>query len=110
MRKLYVSIFFLLMSITLHAQQTGSIVGTVKDPSGAAVPDANITFVNPSTQLQRVVTSNGQGEYVASALPTGQYSVTVEKTGFRKLERSGLTLTTANTITVDLDLQVGSEM
>ncbi len=110
MRKLYASILLLLISITLHAQQTGSIVGNVKDPSGASVPDATITFVNVSTQLRRVVTSNGQGEYVASALPTGEYSLTVERTGFRKLERTGLTLTTANTLTVDLDLQVGSEM
>ncbi len=110
MKRIYVSLLLLLMSFTLHAQQTGSIVGNVKDPSGAAVPDANITFVNASTQLQRVVTSNGQGEYVASALPTGEYSITVEKTGFRKLERTGLTLTTANTLTVDLELQVGSEM
>jgi hypothetical protein len=110
MRKLYALLLLLPMSIPLHAQQTGSIVGSVKDPSGAAIPDANITFVNASTQLQRVVKSNGLGEYVASALPTGQYSVTVEKAGFRKLERTGLTLTTANTLTVDLDLQVGSEM
>lgn len=110
MRKLYASIFLLLLSITLHAQQTGSIVGNVTDPSGAAVPDANITIVNTSTQSQRIVVSNGQGEYVASALPTGQYSITVERTGFRKLERTGLTLTTANTLTVDLELQVGSAM
>ena len=53
------------------AQQTGNIVGQVKDESGAAIPSATITLTNVATASKRTVQSNDQGEYNASSLEPG---------------------------------------
>jgi hypothetical protein len=105
-----VMLLLLLMGISqiARAQQTGQIVGSVRDASGAVVPNAAVTLTNVTSRFQRNVTSNEIGEYVGSSLPVGQYTITVECVGFQKLERSGITLTTASTLTVDLQLAVGS--
>lgn len=98
----------LLVSVSAMAQQTGSILGTVRDSSGAVIPNATVTLTNTSTQFTRAITSNGSGEYVGSSLPIGQYTITAEREGFQKLERAGVTLTTASSLTIDLELTVGS--
>ena len=90
------------------AQQTGNIVGQVKDESGAAIPSATITLTNVATASKRTVQSNDQGEYNASSLEPGAYTIDVDKAGFQKLSRSGVTLTTASTLNVDLEMRVGS--
>ena len=92
-----------------YGQDTASIVGTVSDQSGATVADAQVTLVNTGTQFTRAVDTNGSGQYVASPIPTGEYTITVVKAGFEKLVRSGIVLTTAATVTVDLTLAVGSQ-
>ena len=97
------------LSRIAYAQDTAAISGTVFDPSGATVADARVTLVNSATQFTRVVTTNSDGEYVASSIPTGQYTISVLKPGFEKLVRSGVILTTASTLTVDLRLAVGSQ-
>ena len=96
--------------LALDAQDTATISGTVTDQSGASVPVAQVTLVNTATQFTRVVETNASGEYVASSIPTGAYAITVTKTGFEKLQRSGVQLTAATTLTVDLQIAVGSEM
>lgn len=63
---------------------TGSIVGTITDPSGAAVPGAVITVTNEATGIVAIrLTADSSGNYVATTLPLGRYSVTVEATGFK---------------------------
>jgi protocatechuate 3,4-dioxygenase beta subunit len=64
-----------------YAQDTATISGTVTDPSGASVADAQVTLVNTATQFTRMVTTSANGEYVASSIPTGEYSITVLKPG-----------------------------
>src|SRR5579862_317581 len=66
----------------LHAQFRGSIQGTVTDPSGAVVPDANLTLKNPATNDTHSVTSNGEGVYAFNGLPPGTFILTVEHSGF----------------------------
>jgi len=88
--------------------QSGTIVGAVTDQAGAVIPAAKITLVNEGTQFTRVATTNASGQYVAYSVPTGAYTVTVEQAGFQKLVRSGIRLTAADTLTVDLQLRVGS--
>ncbi len=61
----------------------GSIQGSITDSTGAAIPGAQVTVSNPSTGLSRMVVANDRGEYVASELPLGTYSITVAKAGFR---------------------------
>lgn len=92
----------------LSQVQSGTIVGTVSDQAAAAAANARVTLVNEGTRFSRTVATNEYGQYVATSMPTGAYSVTVELQGFQKLVRSGLQLTAADTLTVDLQLHVGS--
>ena len=105
---LFATLGFLLPISMLRAQETASIVGTVTDQSGALMPGAKVTLVNQETQFTRVVETNTSGQYVASAIPTGGYAITVEKAGFKQLRRTGIQLTLASTLTVDLQLSVGA--
>lgn len=88
--------------------QSGTIVGTVLDATGAAVLNAKVTLVNTGTNFTRIADTNSRGEYVADTIPTGGYRATVEAAGFQKLVRSGIELTAGDTLTVDLQLAVGS--
>ncbi|MBS1835952.1 MAG: TonB-dependent receptor [Acidobacteria bacterium] len=98
----------LLLSLGLRAQGLdGSITGVVLDPGGAAVPDVKVTLLNEATGFSREAVTNAQGRYVAYALPTGPYRITVEAQGFQRLSRSGTTLGAADALTVDLTLTVG---
>jgi hypothetical protein len=83
-------------------------VGTVTDPSGAAVADAQVVLVNVATQFSKSVQTSANGQYVAPSITTGSYQITVSKKGFQKLVRSGVVLTAASTLNVDLQLSVGN--
>jgi hypothetical protein len=85
----------------------GTIVGTVTDQAGAAVPNASITLVNDAKGFRRSAVSNDSGQYVAYAIPTGIYTLTVAQPGFETLVRSGVEVTAAATVTVDLKLSLG---
>lgn len=87
---------------------SGTIVGTVTDAAGATVPDAKVTLTNEGTHFVRVVETNANGQYVASSIPTGEYSISVEKQGFDRAVRAGVQLTAADTATVDFKLTVGN--
>jgi hypothetical protein len=91
------------------AQDTATITGNVTDPSGSAVPNAQVTLLNTGTQFTRTVETSSSGQYIAASIPTGTYTVTAAARGFQKLERSGVQLTAASTENVDLTLTVGSE-
>src|SRR6516162_1809161 len=76
--------FALISGGSLLAQSfRGTILGTVTDSSGAAVPGATVTIKNLDTGLTRVVTTSEDGSYAAPELPIGTYSVNVEKAGFK---------------------------
>ncbi|MFN7919776.1 MAG: TonB-dependent receptor [Bryobacteraceae bacterium] len=102
-------LFAIAISASAWAQvQSGTIVGAVTDQAGAAVANAKVTLVNEGTRFTRSVSTNESGQYVATSVPTGNYSITAESAGFQKLIRTGLQLTAADTLTVDLQLQVGN--
>lgn len=69
------------------------ITGLVSDPSGAAIPDARVTFTNESTNVKTVVGTSSDGNYASPPLILGTYSVTVEKQGFKLYIRPGIILT-----------------
>mgnify|MGYP005810121893 CR=1 FL=1 len=96
-----------LASRPVSGQVTGSIIGQVTDMSGAGVPNVLVRIVNTSTSFSRPVTTNENGQYAAYSLPTGPYQVTVEAQGFDRLVRTGITVTAAAAITVDIQLHVG---
>lgn len=80
----------------------GTIVGTLTDQAGAIVPNATITLENNATGFRRTAISNDNGQYVAYSIPTGIYTLTVAQPGFETLVRTGVEVTAAATLTVDL--------
>ena len=109
MKCLWAACIGLSFAIALYGQaESGTIVGVVRDPGGAVVPGATVTLVNEGTHFTRSVVTNSAGEYTAYSFPTGRISVSVTQPGFQKLVRTGIELTAADTLTVDLALTVGS--
>jgi hypothetical protein len=87
---------------------TGTILGTVKDSSGAAVPGATVTVRNTDTAATRTVTSENDGSYRLAALPTGHYELRTEKAGFQTEVEQGLTLTVAEELVLNPSLKIGT--
>src|SRR5215203_4012993 len=103
-------LLFALAAASVFAQSqalNGQIEGTVSDQTGAAVPNASITVTNIGTGTNRTVTTDESGVYRFPLLPLGIYGITIEAANFKKLIRDGVTLTTGQTATVDLNLQAG---
>jgi len=86
---------------------TGTIVGTVSDPSGAVVPKARVTVRNLETNARREVETDEEGDYNVPLLPPAMYRVTIEKAGFRRSVYSNVSLDVDQTARVDFTLQVG---
>ncbi|MBZ5668713.1 MAG: TonB-dependent receptor [Acidobacteriia bacterium] len=105
---LAVPVMFVLTSVSLHAQaDTGSIQGTIKDPSGAVIPNAKVTLTNEGTNLALTVTAGGDGGYIFSAVKIGIYSVSAEIQGFAKAIQPHITLNIQQQLVVDLTLKPG---
>src|SRR5579863_9579437 len=86
----------------------GSLVGSVKDPSGAAVPGATVAVTQAETQLTRSVTSGQAGDFTISTLPAGTYAVKISASGFKTYTQTGVGVS-INTITrVDASLELGA--
>src|SRR5712691_7871631 len=97
------------VAVTAPAQQnTGTILGIVKDSSGAVVPGAGVTILNEETNLTRTVTTGENGTFRAPALPVGRYTVRVELAGFRTQAQRGLILDVAQELVVNPTLEVGA--
>lgn len=94
--------------LPISAQVTSAEVsGTVIDGTGAAVPNANVTLTNAATNVARSTVSDSTGRYILSLLPPGEYIVSVEAAGFRKLIQRGLNLQVNQQAQLDLTLQLG---
>jgi len=85
----------------------GIILGTVTDSSGAAIPGVSVTIKNLATGLTRNVTTSDDGSYAAPELPIGDYSVTVEKAGFKSSVVNGVKVEVSSARRVDVVLQPG---
>src|SRR5260370_1425041 len=72
---------FVLLPCALVGQTTGTILGQVSDPSGAAVVGAGVTAENLGTGLSRKASTDAQGVYLIPSLPVGTYKITVEMAG-----------------------------
>jgi hypothetical protein len=87
---------------------TGSVAGTVTDPSGAVVVGAQVTLTDASTNAQRTATSNEAGRYLFPNVPPGTYSMTTTREGFRVAKVSSLTVNLGTTLTVDVAMELGT--
>src|SRR5580704_858395 len=98
----------LVFSIPVAAQTIlGSITGTVKDASGAAVPSAGVTAENIATNLKVTVQSDNNGSYLILNLPAGMYKVTFKKEGFDAELHTEVPVNGDRTTTVDSSLKIG---
>jgi Carboxypeptidase regulatory-like domain/TonB-dependent Receptor Plug Domain len=97
----------LMLGLTGWAQ-TGSITGTVKDPTGAAIAGATVVVTSPERGITRQTTSNSTGEYNESALAPGSYDIIVTATGFKKYSAKGVKLDVGEKARVDVPLEVGA--
>lgn len=101
-------IFMLLLPSSMQAQLTrGAIFGTVRDVSGAVVPGATVRVTSAATTVSRDVVTNDDGFYRAGALDPGTYIVTIEKTGFSKLENRNIEVSSASEVSLDVELKTG---
>jgi hypothetical protein len=96
------------ISIVGFAQSDNTqISGFVKDPSGAVVANAKVSAKNETNGLERTATTNGEGYYIITQLPSGLYTVTVEATGFKLYKESNKKIDPNVPARVDVSLQTG---
>ena len=115
-RKIWIPSLLLLSVFSLLTQApaawaqtaaTGQIVGTVTDPSKAAIPQATVTATNTATTLVRTAKTNADGDFVVALLPPGVYSLAVAAAGFRSQTLTSVSVDVATTATVNVRLQLG---
>ncbi len=99
----------LLSSFSFGQEVTGSIVGTVRDASGSAVPGASVTITDPSKGdvVVRTLSTNDSGEFAAPNLTVSTYNITVESTNFKKSISTEVKLDVGQRRTIDVTLEAG---
>ncbi len=98
-----------LLGISSVSAQTqfGSVRGVVKDPQGAAVPDARVVLINTATNVGQESATNGEGLYVVANVVPGNYEIKITKDGFQTLQGK-VAVGVAETVTLNLTLEVGN--
>jgi len=105
---LFVFLAFACASATVAQTFRGGIQGTITDSTGAAVAGAQVKVFSPETGLSRIVTANDRGEYVASELPLGTYSITIEMQGFRTTTLTAIPVSVGSPTRADAKLATGA--
>ncbi len=100
------SLLFLL-ACSLWAGDGGSLLGTITDPNGAAVPGAQVTATEKSTAVKQTNITDGRGFYSFQSLPVGGYDVEVRAAGFKPLRRTGVVMNVDSKVVVDASLEIG---
>jgi|CZKD01.1.fsa_nt_gi hypothetical protein len=99
---------FALSAAVAFAQDTATLTGTIRDNTGAVIPNASVTLKNSATGIVHELKTNSSGEYVAAALPPGQYNLSVSVAGFRKYQADGVILRVAQNARIDVTMHVGN--
>ncbi len=100
-------VFLFALAQVGHAQVLGELKGRVTDASGAALAGTTLTLTNVATGVSVSARASSAGEYDYTQLNSGVYGLIVEQTGFARLERNGITVTTGETVRLDLTLKLG---
>src|SRR5580698_6947369 len=96
------------ISVSAWSQtQLATVSGTITDTSGAVVPGVSLTIVSQGTGLKRSALTDTAGEYRFAGLPTGTYSLRIEKPGFQSQIREGIELNSAAEVTINSQLAIG---
>jgi hypothetical protein len=100
----------LALSAVGYSQSTfGTVLGTVKDPSGSAVPMAAVSLMNTGTNAEHTTVSNSNGGYEFVNVEIGNYKLTVDAPGFQKTEYQAFDVAARATIRIDIDLKVAAQ-
>jgi hypothetical protein len=102
-------VFLLLLSSSGFASDSGSISGTVADPSGAVVRAAVVILRNLETEAERNCVTNEDGLYSFPALPAGRYQIEIAAPGFKPYLQTGLELAASEALKVDIAMELKSE-
>ena len=103
---LFLSLFLASTSI-LSQQPTATLTGTITDQNGAVVPGAIVAVTNLATNLSRKVSTNSEGVYLISSLPTGKYEVAVDVKSFKPWKNDKVELNVGQTVVSDAYLRIG---
>ncbi|HUQ90520.1 MAG TPA: carboxypeptidase regulatory-like domain-containing protein [Bryobacteraceae bacterium] len=106
--RVVVAMLAIAVGVSGQTMNTGTLLGSVKDPSGAAVPEATVRIQRTDPPFERQVTTDGSGNYLAPQVPVGIYQITFEKTGFQKTVRNQVELSAGQSLRVDTALAIGS--
>jgi hypothetical protein len=108
-RALFTFLVFILFCVTgAYAQQTGALTGTVKDGTGAVIPNVNVTATNSGTQQARTVSSNSAGDYSIPFLTPGIYEVRAQGTGFKASVHPNIEIQVGGVQRVDFNMELGA--
>ncbi|MGH9671738.1 MAG: TonB-dependent receptor domain-containing protein [Bryobacteraceae bacterium] len=108
MKKLLaIGVAAILAAVVFGQSFTGTILGTVRDSTGAVVPRASIVLINTGTNTRTAVTTDDNGNYTGLLLPPGHYSIEVTAQGFKKFVQGGIVLQVQQQARVDIPLSVG---
>jgi Carboxypeptidase regulatory-like domain/TonB dependent receptor-like, beta-barrel len=100
---------YVLFALSAFAQtDRGTITGTVSDPAGAVVPNAQVEAKGAATNTVFKASTTSTGNWTLASVPAGVYEISVSVSGFKKYVRPGVTLNTAETVRVDATLEVGA--
>jgi Carboxypeptidase regulatory-like domain/TonB-dependent Receptor Plug Domain len=103
------ALVMLLAALNLSAQyDTGTILGTIHDSTGAVVPNAAVTVTNTATGLASVAKTSDSGDYEVPQLRVGQYTVAASATGYANVQAQNITVSVGARVRIDLTLNVGS--
>src|SRR5271157_899651 len=94
-------------AVSLHAQDTGTITGTVRDNSGAVIQGADVKISGIAGGIERDTTTNADGDYSEAGLPGGSYNLTISSKGFKTFKGKGVVLRVGQKARVDATLAVG---
>jgi len=100
-------LFFVLATSVGWAQTTGTMRGTVTDPSGAVVPGATVTAVQSDTHVVRSMTTSANGDYEFQALPVGRYTLAVQAPGFKVARHNEIDVRLGHVSAIDVKLELG---
>jgi hypothetical protein len=103
----FLVLLVLCASVALGQTGTSGITGTVRDSNGAVVPNATVTAKNEATNVSQNQNTNDAGLFAFTSLPVGNYTISVEKSGFKTFKKTGNALQVGTPLTVDAAMEVG---
>jgi len=105
---LFLLVVFLATAAVAFCQiSTGTITGTITDPSGAAIPNVQVTVVQTETNFESRATTNAEGIYRVQSLIPGTYRVTFQSSGFKRVIQDGVILRVGDVLPLNTTLELG---